>query len=291
MDETLPAGETVRTDDGVRLWAARAADGPDEPVVLCHGGPGLWDTLEEVAALLGDRPVFRWDQRGCGRSQRSGPYSTGRSVADLDAVRRHFGLDRMALLGHSWGAQLALSYALAGPGRVSALIYVSGTGIDDESAWHPPYREALRRRLGEHRRRWEELRDRRGGLSEAEDRELAILQWSVDFTDHEHALEHAEAMATPWFGVNHECNATINAETRRSLAVGGMRVRCAALDIPVLIVDGEADIRPRRAVDSLESALPDVTRTTLAGAGHLPWTEDPAGFGAAARAFLAGRRV
>ncbi|MFI2202544.1 alpha/beta fold hydrolase [Streptomyces sp. NPDC020192] len=38
-------------------------------------------------------------------------------MADLDAVRRHFGLERMALLGHSWGAQLALSHALAHPDR------------------------------------------------------------------------------------------------------------------------------------------------------------------------------
>ncbi|MDO0936839.1 hypothetical protein QQY66_35900 [Streptomyces sp. DG2A-72] len=44
--------ETVTTDDGVRLWASRSGRG--EPLVLCHGGPGLWDMFEDVAALLAD---------------------------------------------------------------------------------------------------------------------------------------------------------------------------------------------------------------------------------------------
>ncbi|KIF72312.1 alpha/beta hydrolase [Streptomyces sp. AcH 505] len=281
---------TVRADDGVRLWAARAGDGGTggAPVVLCHGGPGIWDTLADVAALLPGREVIRWDRRGCGRSQRSGPYGIGRSVADLDAVRARFGFDRTALLGHSWGAQLALRYALAHPGRFSRLVYVSGTGIDDESTWRPPYHAAFGRRLGEHRARSEELRERGDSRTEAEDREPAVLQWSADFTDPDpdRALAHAEAMATPWLGVNHTCNRTINAEVSRSLATDELRQRCAALDIPVLIVDGEQDIRPRRAVDSLAAALPDVTRTTLRGAGHLPWTEAPRAFSAALTAFL-----
>ncbi|MFE7414798.1 alpha/beta fold hydrolase [Streptomyces laurentii] len=98
----------IRTDDGVRLWARRTGSGP-EPLVLCHGGPGIWDTLGEVEAGLGDRyTAHRWDQRGCGRSEGrdGGPtaYTLDRAVADLEAVRRGFGLERMVLLGHSWGA-------------------------------------------------------------------------------------------------------------------------------------------------------------------------------------------
>ncbi|MFE9887417.1 alpha/beta fold hydrolase [Streptomyces scopuliridis] len=60
MDETAATGdrdETVLTDDGVRLWATRTGGGAGEPVILCHGGPGLWDTLEEPAALLPDTPA------------------------------------------------------------------------------------------------------------------------------------------------------------------------------------------------------------------------------------------
>ncbi|MFC0545086.1 alpha/beta fold hydrolase [Kutzneria chonburiensis] len=280
--------ETVLTEDGIRLWATRIGEG--EPVVFCHGGPGLWDTMADVAASLAAvATVYRWDQRGCGRSERSGPYSVARTLADLDAVRAHFGLERMALLGHSWGAQLALRYALAYPERVTKLVYVSGTGIDLGSTWHEAYERNLRRGIGEHVARWELL----GSMdrTDAEDRELCVLQWSADFVDRDRALQHADDMATPWFGVNFECNAALNAEDKRDWGSPQLRDRCAALEVPTLIVDGAEDIRPRSAVDSLAQALPAVSRVSLTGAGHLPWVEDPTGFRSAVGGFLSGYRA
>lgn len=129
--------ETVITDDGARLWAARS-------------GPG------------------------------AGPWTTDRFTADLDAVRRHFGLERMMMLGHSWGAQLALSYALSRPERVSVLVYVSGTGIVPTTDWHDDYERGLLARLGEHPERLARRRE-----SPRENRERAVLQWSVEFQDRE----------------------------------------------------------------------------------------------------------
>ncbi|WP_445528945.1 alpha/beta fold hydrolase [Streptomyces cyslabdanicus] len=286
---TRAVGDRVETDDGVRLWAERS--GPDgTPLVLCHGGPGLWDMFGDLTGLLTDvAPVVRWDQRGCGRSQRcAGPWTSERFVADLDSVRRHFGLDRMALLGHSWGAQLALSYALARPERVSALVYVAGTGIGPDADWHPAYRRNFLARLGEDPERlarWRELTDR-PRRTEAEDRERAVLQWSAEFADRERALALAERMADPWFGVNSACNTGLNEERKRTWGTSGLDAACRRLDLPVVIVDGGRDIRPRTAVDSLERALPRVSRTTFPDAGHLPWVEEAQGFRRAVAAVL-----
>lgn len=265
--------ETVTTDDGVRLWADSSGDGV--PLVLCHGGPGLWDMFPDVTDMVDDlATVVRWDQRGCGRSERcAGPWTTDRFVADLEAVRRHFGLDRMVLLGHSWGAQLALSYALAHPERVAALVYVGGVGIDPVSSWHGSYGQNFLARLGEvpeRLARWRELTDG--------DRERAVLQWSVEFEDRGRAMEHAGRMADPWFDINFECSKALNAETKQSWGTPELYAACQGLDVPVLIVDGAGDIRPRSAVDSLERALPRVRRAILPDAGHLPWVEDPKGF-------------
>ncbi|MPY59227.1 alpha/beta fold hydrolase [Streptomyces spongiae] len=271
---------TVTADDGVRLWASGSGRGT--PLVMCHGGPGLWDMFEDVAGLLGGlATTVRWDQRGCGRSERcAGPWTTERFVADLDAVRAHYAPDRTALLGHSWGAQLALSYALAHPERVSALVYVAGIGIGPDADWRGAYEENLLARIGEHperRARWRELTDRPQRTDE-EEREWAVLQWTAEFEDRERAPEHAERMADPWFGINTECSKALNAERRRAWGTPELYAACQALDLPVVIVDGERDIRPRSAVDSLERALPQVRRVVLPDAGHLPWVEDPDGF-------------
>jgi proline iminopeptidase len=283
MGQNRRVDEMVVADDGRRLWTARSGSG--HPLVLCHGGPGFWDTFGGLAGLLGDTvTVHRWDQRGCGRSERRGPYTIARSLADLDTVRRHHGLARTALLGHSWGADLALRYTLAHPGLVTRLVYVSGTGIDPEATWHGEYERNLRERLGDHLTRWQALKHRQPH-SAAEERELAVLQLSADFADRHRALEHAERVTTPFLGVNAECNRSLNADRRR----GGNDVllrSCQTLQVPVLLVDGAYDLRPRWAVDSLERALPSARRVVLTGAGHLPWVEAPAAFRAAVTGFL-----
>jgi proline iminopeptidase len=275
----------VRADDGCRLWATSTGDGT--PLVLCHGGPGLWDYFDDVAQMLsGTAQVIRWDQRGCGRSQRRGPYSIARSVADLDAVRAQLAGQRAAVLGHSWGAHLALRYAIEHRQRVSHLIYVAGTGIDPDRGWHPHYERNLRVRLGDHLDRWEALGAR--ARTAAEDREWAVLQWSADFADPGTALRHAERMATPWLGINYDCSKAINTEAKQEISSSDLAARCRTLDIPVLIVDGDADIRPRWAVDSLHRALPDAERVSLAGAGHLPWVENRDAFSRTVTTFLTG---
>ncbi len=105
----------VITDDGVRMWTESQGSGPS--LALCHGGPGLWDYLQPLASLMDDVVrVHRFDQRGCGRSDGSeGPFTIHRYVADLEDIRRAMGLNNWIVAGHSWGATLALQYALAHP--------------------------------------------------------------------------------------------------------------------------------------------------------------------------------
>ena len=266
----LWAAESGRTESG-RTESGRGESGRGEPLVLCHGGPGLWDMFGGLAELLADRVrVIRWDQRGGGRSEREGPYTMARTLADLEAVRVHFGLARMALLGHSWGAHVALHYALAHPDRVSSLVYVSGTGLGHD--WHEEYRRNRAERLG-------------GDVPESTGRDAAVWSWTADFADPATARWWAEGLATPWFGVNEEANAALNAESR-TWDEQELVARCRELDVPTLIVDGAADVRPRWSVDSLADALPDVARVVLPGAGHVPWVESPGSFGWAVLAHL-----
>lgn len=213
--------------------------------------------------------VIRWDQRGSGRSERRGPYSVARCAADLDAVRTGLGLKKTALFGHSWGATLALRYALDHPDRVSALVYACGTGLG--WAWREPFGRASSARLAPLRARIEELQAR------GEERAATALQWSAEFFDgREH--EHAEEMATPWFGINHDCYREIWSELQRTWSEDELIEPCRGLEVPVLIIDGQRDLRPRWAVDSLARALPRVTRVTIPEAGHIPWLEAPAEF-------------
>jgi proline iminopeptidase len=268
---------TVVTADGAVLWTEVSGVGP--PLVVCHGGPGLWDMFGGLARELGDvRTVWRWDQRGCGRSGGDGPYTVGWFLADLDAIVEAAGAP-VDLLGHSWGAQLALAYALAHRQRVRKLVYVAGTGLSLDT-WRPEFYERSAARLAPEMERIQ-------ALEEAGDsREATILRWSADTHDRSRGRAIAEAMATPWFPVNWAAHSGIQADQRAHWDEKAVEAECRSLGVPTLILDGAEDLRPRWALDSLAAALPKVRRVVLPGVGHLPWLEAPEPASAALREFL-----
>ena len=93
--------------------------------------------------------VIRFEQRGCGRSDPIGPYDIETCVADLEAIRNYYNVDRWIIGGHSWGADLALLYALEHPSQVAGLICISVRRIHNDREWHDEY-ERRKEQEGEH---------------------------------------------------------------------------------------------------------------------------------------------
>lgn len=104
--------------------------GRGQSVIVLHGGPDF-DTAYLLPEMDRLQDLFRltyYDQRGRGRSGRNvrpEDVTLASELEDLDRVRRHTGSESVILLGHSWGAVLALEYALRNPSRVSALILMN----------------------------------------------------------------------------------------------------------------------------------------------------------------------
>jgi len=292
----LTAETFVTADDACRLWTARvtAADtsaatetAPSHGHVLIHGGPGFWDTLAPVATVLaelGNGPAVRWDQRGGGRSQHQGPYTLDRFTADLDAVRAAHGLDRVTLVGHSWGATLALHYALTRPERVGALIYISGIGLSWD--WREEHNANFAAAIAPNAAKFAALRALERPTA-GQEREADLLRLACDFPHPATAPALARSLLEPYFQSDPKVGRNLNAEMR-TLTEAELIERCQALPqhLRTLIIDGAKDLRPRWSVDSLAAALPDVRRVTLESAGHLPWLDEPEQFAAALRTFL-----
>lgn len=98
-------------------------------MVVLHGGPGADHEYLRPGfdALARGRQLIFYDQRGGGRSPapRDAPVGWTEHVADLEALRELWGLDRLTIAGYSWGGLLALLYALEKPDRVERLALVS----------------------------------------------------------------------------------------------------------------------------------------------------------------------
>ncbi len=282
--------EIVGLDDGARLWTV--TEGTGRPVVWCHGGPGDRDSLAPMSAMVADLVRgHRYEQRACGRSSGGPPFTMASSVADLEALRRHWGHRRWVAAGHSFGAALALAYALEHPDRAEAVVFVSCVvRLDGQPDWYEQYRQARLEHMPEPERgRYLELRRRRdesGCPDAATQIELRRLSARADFADPTEAEHRAEQLGAEMAAVNDSVNRELGADFQRYFAEPSMRQRLRGLRAPVLLVHGAADPRPVAAVQALAAELPNGRLVVLDGVGHFPHWEAPAALRGALRAFL-----
>src|SRR5579871_5882185 len=121
--------------DGYRVWYRTVGGGAEHertPLLILHGGPGApHDYLENMQALASEeRRVVFYDQLGCGRSDQPDDPAlcvVSRFADEVETVRRALGLERVHILGQSWGGMLAQEYALRQPAELVSLILANST--------------------------------------------------------------------------------------------------------------------------------------------------------------------
>jgi len=129
----------IVTSDGVRLHV-REWTGADGDVLLIHGlasSSHIWDLVAPRLVRLGHHPVA-YDQRGHGRSAKpSSGYGFEHTAADAAAVIGATHLRRPIVIGHSWGANVALELAVRHPRLVSGAILLDGgfSSMRDRFDW------------------------------------------------------------------------------------------------------------------------------------------------------------
>ena len=116
----------LRVDSRHQIYWEESGNPRGAPVLFLHGGPGAGATPAHRRFF--DPSFYRiviMDQRGAGRSLPHGEIvdnTTPLLVEDIEAVRKHRGIDQWHVFGGSWGSTLALAYAETYPGQVRALI-------------------------------------------------------------------------------------------------------------------------------------------------------------------------
>jgi proline iminopeptidase len=286
----------VQTDDGARLYYRVEGQGRDT-VVVVHGGPslGLAYLAPDLVPLTRGRAVVHYDQRGIGRSTPvTDPdrLSIERHVEDLDALRAHLGLDRMALLGHSWGGMLAARYAAAHPERVERILL-----LDPMAPARDPFMA-----MGSARAQ-EMIRAR---MDEPARTRLEFLATTADVADPGELCRERFSLLTPTFFEDPAARARSRAdfcagtpETLRnrpevdgaifgSLGEWDVRPALGHVRSPVLVVRGAEGAIPREAMEAWAEAFPNARLLTIEGAGHYPHVDRPEVFFLAAETFFDG---
>ena len=125
---------------GGKIWyRIVGADKKGIPLLVLHGGPGVpHDYLEPLEALSDERPVVFYDQLGCGNSDKpdsNSLWTTERFVNELARVRQILKLDKLHILGQSWGSMLAVEYILNKKPKLIMSLILSGPCLS-ASLWH-----------------------------------------------------------------------------------------------------------------------------------------------------------
>lgn len=277
---------------GGEVWYRIVGVGkPGIPLLVLHGGPGCpHDYLLPLEALADQRPVVFYDQLGCGNSSRPADtslWTIDRFVDELATVRAALKLDRVHILGHSWGTMLAVDYMLQRrPGGVVSLT-LAGPALSaerwcaDQRVWilelPKPVQDAIRTAEA-------------SGAFESPDYQAAITAFYA---------RHV-CRVDPW---PEYVNRALSPE-RMGLSVyhhmwgpseftgiGALKDyervdRLREITTPTLFVSGRYDEATPAATEFYSRNMPGSRFIILEGASHLSWVEQPATFMRVVSAFL-----
>jgi proline iminopeptidase len=273
--------ERIVESGPARLFVRDVGDG--QPLVVVHGGPDFdhqyllpeLDRLAEVCRLV------YYDQRGRGGSFTGeiADVTLRSEVEDLDAIRQELRLFSIAVLGHSWGALVAMEYALAFPAVVSHLVLVSPAPASPDDA------TSLRGSL-------------RAGRSAEQLDQMAALAASPVFQRGDVAadaayyrIHFARALRRP------ELVEDVVGRLRRGFTPEGivaaraiedslyeqtwrypgydLLTRLAQVRVPTLIIHGDVDLIPLDLARHIAVAIPDARLEVLRDCGHFAYLEQP----------------
>jgi len=264
---SFPSRQEMVEVEGGKLWVERAGEG--DPVVLIHDGlvhAVGWDDV--LPALASQFEVVRYDRRGYGRSTApAAPYS---QLADLEAVVRHAGLEKVHLVGSSAGGGLAIDFALAHPGQVASLTLAGAVVSGFPHTRH--------------------MQTRGGHMTQkaATDPGERLRYWtSID----------------PYFvapdskAVRERVAALLGASPQNLDPAKGRLLthpppalpRLGSIRVPTMVLVGEHDIPDVHAhAGAIAAGIPHARRDVLVGSGHVPYLEQPSTFAATVLSFLRG---
>jgi L-proline amide hydrolase len=262
---------------GYRTWyrVVGDIDSGMAPLVALHGGPGSTHHYFGPLERLGDeRPVVLYDQIGCGSSDR--PQDIAWSVAvfreELDAVRVQLGLDRIHLLGTSWGGMLALEHVLSGAqGIVSLILSSTLASVDQWAAEQMVLRNALPADVVE-------VLDRhdRAGTYDDPEYERAM---QVYYDRHLYRGPKPRAEMERWAAeratdVYHAMQGPNEWTITGAIKGWDVRERLGEIEVPTLVIRGRHDMCTDGIAATLVNGIPNAREVVLEESSHTPVLEE-----------------
>jgi L-proline amide hydrolase len=277
MVAVIEAQEGYADFRGYRTWYRIVGDRASGaiPLLALHGGPGsTHNYFRPLERLADERPVVLYDQIGCGNSDRPQDIEWSVNVFrdEVDAIREQLGLERVHLLGTSWGGMLAQEHVLSGAQGIVGLV-LSST-LANLQLWNDEQLK-LKAQLP-------------AGVIEVLDRHEAA--GTYDDPEYEEAMEayfdrhfyrgpkprpELEAMdAGRATDVYRAMQGPNEWTTTGALKGWDTRARLREIDTPTLVVRGRYDMCTDPIARELVAGIPDAREVVLEHSSHTPVLEE-----------------
>jgi proline iminopeptidase len=258
------------------------------PLLVIHGGPGFsHHYLLALTALADDRPVIFYDQLDSGNSERPGDpanWTVERFVSEVDDVRAALGLDRLIVLGSSWGGTVAAEYAIDRPAGLVGLVLASplistSRWIADNTAYRKALPADVQRVLDEH--------EAAGTTDNPEYQEAVMVFYRrhlcrldpwPDEVKRAFELANFDLYITMWG--NTEFNAT------GTLKGYDASPRLGRIQAPTLFTCGEFDEATPVTCKDFAGMVPNARVAVIPDASHMAFVEQPNAYRATVRTFF-----
>jgi proline iminopeptidase len=251
------------------------------PVIVANGGPGLshiYMLQNDVWTRLShNRQIVFYDQRGTGKSKRvspDAPFGMDAQVADMEAVRAKFGLQKFDLVGDSYGGLLAMAYAAAHPEHIEKLI------LSDSAA--PAWKDIVRVLPDVFPDVLEQItaREKSATGTDAADQRIR---------DHFLMLFYSEANRDAYLaGVKDlESVPQVSAAVQKATRSLDLTPELPKFKFPTMVITGRYDmnVTPLTAWN-IYKAIPGAKFVVFEKSGHLPSYEEPDKYVSVVDAFL-----
>jgi proline-specific peptidase len=266
---------------GFETWYRDVGPVGGIPLLCLHGGPGsthhYFKPLERLAEE--GRRLVVYDQLGCGSSDRPDDpelWTVELFVDEVRTVREALALDRIHLLGTSWGSMLAIEYLLTRPDGVVSLTLNSPPTSSE--TWMAEAAR-LRDELPEHHRRAIEEHEAAGTVDHpdykaAENefwrRHVLLLEPMPDFVERGRAEKGTPVYRALW-GVS-EWNAN------GRLHDWDVRHRLAEIAVPTLVTSGRFDECTPKLAEEAARGIPGAEQVLFEESSHMAFVEEPEHF-------------
>jgi len=252
-------------------------EGEGSPLLIIHGGPVLdHQYLEEHLSVLSkDHQLIYYDQSACGKSSidiAPNQMTFDFMLKDIEAIRLHLGLDKLSVLGHSWGGLVAMKYAIAYEERLDRLI-LSNSMAPKATWWDQENRMIFKRFKPNDIDKRDRLAS--SGLMRTTQaapyiEEYMLFSYKPLFYDTT-KLERLSLHITD----DYPLRSNVFMHLSQEIADYDLLAHLRDVDVPTLIIYGDQEPATSFYLNEFAKTLPNTQRLIVTESGHFPFIEQP----------------